>query len=325
MKGCMLTVITLCVFSCSKDDPNPVNPGIPDSTVYLAGNAGGGSYWKNGVYSTVGDNGNVWVQSMSVEGSSVLIGGFICCSDTRNVIWQNGVETLIEGSGTGGLTLVTSRGNDVFGVVNGLLYKNGTTTRISDTGWPTAMALLGDDVYIAGASQGNDYPWMVSSFYPLDTYAICWKNDQEFFRENEHSYANTIFIHYDDIYLGGHLNHYPSLDKIACYWKNGQRVKLTEERQDAEVTSLFVTDTNVYAAGVINDQAVYWKDGVAIFLSNGATNSIANSISVLGTDVYVAGREDKYPAVWKNGVKQNIPNQDKQGEIKVVVAIFELM
>jgi hypothetical protein len=64
---------------------------------------------------------------------------------------------------------------------------------------------------------------------------------------------------------------------------------------------------------------VFWKDAVAITLSSEV--SIANSISVLGTDVYVAGQVDKYPAVWKNGVKQNIPNQDKQGQIKALVAV----
>lgn len=102
---------------------------------------------------------------------------------------------------------------------------------------------------------------------------------------------------------------------------NGQCFKLTQENQDAEVRSLFVTDTNIYAAGVINDQAVCWKDGVVTFLSSGGISSKANSISVLETDVYVAGQEDKYTSVWKNSVKQNIPNQDKQGEIKVVVVV----
>jgi len=140
------------------------------------------------------------------------------------------------------------------------------------------------------------------------------------FRESVNSYANTIFIHEDDIYLGGHRNQYPSLNVIACYWKNGERFTLSEESQDAEVKSLFVTDKYVYAAGVIDGQAAYWKNGVATILSN-IKSSAANSISVLGTDVYVAGREDGFPAVWKNGLKQNIPNQDKPGEIKVVVAV----
>ena len=322
MKGCGLITIVLCFFGCSNEGPSPVRVWAPDSTVHLAGNAGGASYWKNGVHSALHDTGLLsQVNSMSVDGSTVLIGGWIGGADARKVMWQNGGEIILGAHGGGGVTLVASRDNNVFAVYNQLLYKNGTTTPIDNVGWPTAMALQGDDVYIAGASQGNDYPWMVSTFYPLDTYALCWKNEQVIFRDTVHSYANTIFIHEDDIYLGGHLNHYPSLDRIACYWKNGQRFKLTAENQDAEVRSLFITDTHIYAAGVINDQAVYWKDGVATFLSSGGMISKANSISVLGTDVYVAGQEDKYPCVWKNGLKQNIPNQEKQGEIKVVVAV----
>jgi hypothetical protein len=314
----MLIAIIFCVFGCSNNDPGPVTSSTPDSTIHLAGIASVGSYWKNGIYSAVGNDGEVQVQSMSVDGSSVLISGFVCCADARNVIWQNGKEIVVGHSGQG-MTLVASRGDDVFSVVEGRLYKNGTTTEMDKVGWPTAMALLGDDIYSSGASQGNDYPWEESPFYPLDTYAICWKNEQEFFRETENSNANTIFIHEGDIYLGGHLNHYPSLDKIACYWKNGQRFALTDETQDAEVRSLFITDEHIYAAGVLNDQAVYWQDGVATTLSH--AKSVANSISILGTDVYVAGQEDVYPAVWKNGVRQSIPNQDKLGEIKVVVAV----
>lgn len=319
MKSCILIAITLCLFGCSNEGPNPVGERTPDSTVRLAGIAGVGSYWKNGVHTALSNASQVF--SMSVDGSLVLIGGSL--TGGQDVIWQNGEETPVDG-GPGGVTLVASRDNNIFGVwatTGGwVIYKNGTTTPISRTGWPTAMALLGDDVYIAGTSQGNDHPWG-TAFYPLDTYAQCWKNGQVIFRDSVHTYATSIFIHQDDIYMGGHLNHYPSLDRIACYWKNGQRFKLTEENQDAEVTSLFVTDTHVYAAGMINDEAVYWKDGDVINLSTSVANSIAYSISVLGTDVYVAGREDKYPAVWKNGLKQIIPNQDKQGEIKAVVAV----
>ena len=322
MKGCILIAITLCLFGCSEYSPEPATPRTPDSTVHLAGNAGGGSYWRNGVYSLVGDN--TIVQTMSVDAASVLIGGFSLGVNAKNIVWQDGKQIDLAGVHLGGVTLVAARDNNLYGVwyqtEDWVLYKDGTISPLDPTGWPTGMALLGDDVYIAGSSQGSEHEWG-SDFYHLDTYAICWKNEQEIFRETSNSYANTIFIHNDDIYLGGHLNHSPSLNRVACYWKNGERVELTAEDQDAEVRSLFVTDSHVYAAGVINDQAVYWKDGVVTKLSNAATESIANSISVLGTDVYVAGGEDKFPAVWKNGIKQNISNQEKQGEIECVVVV----
>jgi hypothetical protein len=321
MKGCILIVVALCLFGCNNESPRPVDV-TPDSIIHLAGNAGGAgaSYWKNGVHTSLNGNGSSGVNSMWLDGSSVLIGGY---GDHQDVIWQNGNKTVVDGEHTGGITLVASRNNNLFAAWNRpagwVLSRNGFITPIT-AGWPTAMGILEDEAYIASNTPGNEHPWG-SAFYSMDTYAQYCKNDQVIFKEDSNSYANAIFIHNSDIYMGGHLNHYPSLDRIACYWKNGQRVTLTDVSQDAEVRSLFVNATNVYAAGMINDRAVYWKDGVAVNLSNGLTNSVANSISVLGTDVYVAGRDGKYPAVWKNGVKQNIPNQEKQGEIKVVIAV----
>jgi hypothetical protein len=119
--------------------------------------------------------------------------------------------------------------------------------------------------------------------------------------------------------MAGFLYQYAAPNRIACYWKNGQRVNLTDGNLDAMVASLFITDTNVYASGTVNDQAMYWKDGVAIAQSSGLTNSAANSIFVQGTDVHVAGYENGHPSYWKNNVKQNISNQNKFGQINFVV------
>lgn len=324
MKGCIVVAIVLCLVGCGKDDPDPIGAWTPDSTIHLAGIAGDGSYWKNGVHSTLRENG-LWVQSMAVDGSSVVIGGLAFGADGGNVLWYDGQEIKLT-TIRGGVVLVAARDKKLFGVWSGTdqlpgweLYMNGTTIPIDYTGWPTGLALLGDDVYISGTRHGNEYEWMVSPFYSLDTYAMCWKNGKEVFRETDRSYANTIFTHGDDVYMGGHSNHIPSLNKTACYWKNGQRVDLSPEDKDAEVKALFITESHVYAAGVIDGEAVYWKDGLEIIVSS--EPSIANSISVLGDDVYVAGREDKYPAVWKNARRQDIPNQERQGEIKVVVAV----
>jgi hypothetical protein len=321
----LLIAITLCFYRCSEDAAEPVILSAPDCTVYLAGNAGEGGYWKNEVYNMLGE-GYAQVNSMSVDDTVVVIGGwtFDQEGEAEVTVWKNGVEEVTGGTHTGGVTFVAARNNELYGVWNEgdgwILYKNGIKTPISPRGWPTGIALLNGDVYIVGSSQGNEHPWG-SAFYSLDTYTQCWRNDEVIFRDSVYSYANTIFIHQNDIYLGGHRNHYPLLDRVACYWKNGQRIELTTESEDAEVRSLFVTDTQVYAAGSINGKAAYWKDGAAVVLSNGVTNSMANSISVLGTDVYIAGQEGKYPAVWKNGIKQTFPNQEKEGAIEVVIAV----
>ena len=105
----------------------------------------------------------------------------------------------------------------------------------------------------------------------------------------------------------------------ACYWKNGQRVDLTDANVIAVARSIFVTDEHIYVSGMIDDQAVYWKDGEMVALTTEGTYSMANSIFVNGTDVHVAGYERGYPAYWKNDVRQVIANQDKLGQIKFVV------
>jgi len=98
---------------------------------------------------------------------------------------------------------------------------------------------------------------------------------------------------------------------VTKYVRNGQRVNLTDGSGVAVAKSVFVTDTHVYVAGMIDNQVVYWKDGAVIALTTPGTFSMANSIFVQGTDVHVGGYENGYPAYWKNDLKQNISNQDK--------------
>ncbi len=318
MRNCILAGFILCLFGCNEDS-NPIAEKIADSTIYIAWRDG---YWKNGVYTSLNTN-SMNLNSMWVDGSSVLIGGTVFGEGgSWNVIWKDGKEVLRGETPGGGMTLVASYNNSLAGswpqTNKWILYRNGITGPI-ESGSATAIFMTGEDVYLTGNSHGNDYPWGESDFYPLDTYTQCWRNDRLIFKETAHSYANAIFIDGDDIYIGGHLNHYPSLDRVACYWKNGVRVDLTGMDDDAEVRSLFVSSGHVYAAGIINDKAVCWKDGATTYLS-GTESSKANSITVLGTDIYVAGGEDKFPAVWKNGVKQVLPDQEKQGDIKVIVA-----
>lgn len=326
MKSWILVAITHFLFSCSEEQFNPA-----DSTVHLAGfigNPDGGSvasYWKDGVYRDLTNNNiNSQVNSLYVDGSSVLIGGWKRADNSLPpaVIWKDGKETVIDGT-FGDPTLIASRNDKLFGVWSeGLpgwvLHRNGIKLPMTDTAYnfgPTALALLGEDMYISGCSVG---PTLQEPPYHTSQYAQCWKNGQLIFRESEDSYAISIFIHQSDIYMAGYLYGYSS-PNIACYWKNGQRVTLTEGNVNAIATSVFATDTHVYASGTINDQAVYWKDGVAINLTTEGTFSMANSIFVQGTDVHVAGYEHGYPAYWKNDVRQNIANQDRLGQVKFVV------
>ncbi|HTF22038.1 MAG TPA: hypothetical protein VK658_28350 [Chryseolinea sp.] len=322
MKYCFLVVIALCFSGCSND----VEPAF-DDTVHLAGYVGQAdlnmvaSYWKDGIYTKLPkDSLSSGVNSLYVDGSSVLIGGwkFGLGSPSQTLYWRDGTETAITGS-PGSTTLVASRNNNLFGVWRGVdfathwvFHKDGTSQPIVDTALnigPTGLALLGNDMYISGSSIGVDQ----------NQHAQCWKNGQLIFRESEISNAMSVFVHQNDIYMAGYLYGPDFPNGMACYWKNGRRVDLTDGSVMATAWSMFVTDEHAYVSGVINQQASYWKDGEATILANEATYSNALCISVQGTDVHVGGYEDWHPAYWKNDVKQTIENADKFGQIKCIV------
>jgi hypothetical protein len=325
MKRCILLVITIYFFSCTKDDPAPVT----DSTIHLAGfvttSSGSpvASYWKDGVYNDLTNN-SIYsnVSSLSVDGSLVLIGGSRTAVNASPpaVIWQDGEEIILDNAF--GHPMIVSRDNNLFGVwiegAHWIFNKNGASQQIIDSAYdyaPMALAVSGDDVYISGYS--SDPP--SSPTYSPPQHAQYWKNGVLIFREVEASNGLSIVVNDNDVFMAGHRYTSGQHSGIACYWKNGERVDLTSDDQIAVARSVFVTDGHIYVAGMLDDQAVYWKDGEVIALTTSGTNSMANSIVVQGTDVHVAGYENGHPAYWKNNVKQNIENHDKPGQIKFVV------
>ena len=328
MKRCILIVIILCLYACDEGEPGPA-----DNTVHLAGYVantnmdgdGVASYWKDGVYTGL-TSGDVLsrVSSMYVDGSSVFIGGSKRIPGTipNGVMWEDGIETVIDDA-IGG-AMIASRNSNLFGVWLGtwdtgwVFHRNGTTQPIVDTAYnyaPMAMTIDGDDMLMSGYSSGPPLP----PTYSPPQHAQYWKNGQLIFRESEVSNGLGIFTHQNEVYMAGIIYPPGGLTSIACYWKNGQRVDLTEVTGVAMAKSVFVTDADVYAAGMIDNQAVYWKNGDVVYLTTEGTFSMANSIFVNGSDVHVAGYEHGHPAYWKNNVRQDIPNQDKLGQILFVV------
>jgi len=321
MKSLLLIAITLCLFGCGKEQVGPAANGTVHLAGYITTSTGSpvASYWRDSIYTDLTKN-NTYseVSSLYVDGSSVLMGGWkvVVNSLPPAVIWQDGTETVIPGA-FGSPTLIASRNHQLFGVwfegpTGWVINRNGTSQPMVDTAYtfgPSAIALLGEDLYTAGASIGPD----------TYQHAQCWKNEKLIFRESLTSYATSIFVHQNDIYMAGFLYDYEFFPDIACYWKNGQRVNLTDGSVRSVAKSMFVSNTHVYVSGMIGDQAVYWKDGVAIYLTKEGLYSMANSIFVQGSDVHVAGFEHGHPAYWKNDVRQSISNQDKFGQVSFVV------
>jgi hypothetical protein len=326
MKGCIVIVSVLCLLACVEDDSTPRT----DNTVHLAGfiatqdGVAVAGYWKDNSYSNLpSDSTYSNVHSMYVDGASVLIGGWKRGTPPRAVIWRDGTENSIDGS-SGGTTLVASRDDDLFAVWNAdwegpVFLRNGSVQPIADTALnigPSGLALLGDDMYVSGCSSYHDWTSPNAKTYQ---HAQCWKNGELIFRESQNSNALSIFIHEHEIYMAGHLYTPEQSIGNACYWKNGQRVDLTDGNVMAVAKSIFVTNEHVYAAGMIDNQAVYWKDGEAIYLTTEGPYSMANSIFVKGSDVHVGGYEQGHPAYWKNDVRQTIKRQDRLGQVLFVV------
>jgi hypothetical protein len=327
MKRCIvIATVFFCLFSCSEDVKSPAstnvhlvgyvaNPGRPKEGIIAC-------YWKDTVYTALTSTMMYSSPgSLYVDGSSVLIGGVTAVSGMppQSVIWKNGTETVIDGATS--RPLIASHNGNLFGVwreTTGWVYnKNGDSQSMTDTAFtfaPTSITLLRDDIFISGYSSGHPSAQTDS---PPD-HAQYWKNGNLIFRENEASSGLSISTHQNDIYMAGYLYDNDNATSTACYWKNGQRVNLTDGSDVATATSVFATDSHVYAAGIINDQAVYWKDGEATILTTGHY-SMANAIYVQGEDVHIAGYQNGYPAYWKNGVRQHIANQETQGQVLYMV------
>ncbi len=199
-------------------------------------------------------------------------------------LWKNGVkQELPYGDSPDGLDIRTYSvfvsGNDVYvagcerydGV--GVLWKNGmaqvfsTNDRIQES----SMFVSGNDVYFIG---GN----------------TVWKNN-EIIQRLEGT-ATSVYVVNNEVYVSGYI--YKENNRIATVWINGVAQSLTDESTYSYANSIFVSECDIYVAGIEDSKATLWKNGVAQTLPGG---SKANAVFVSNNDVYVGGDSK----VWKNG------------------------
>jgi LruC domain-containing protein len=128
------------------------------------------------------------------------------------------------------------------------------------------------------------------------------------------------YLHYDDpyvvtpvVHVAGYYNTgAPGAKDVAAYWKDDAAGLVPlYDLNTAHATSVFVSGTDVYAAGFYknskgNRAAAYWKNGQLKDLYSDTTTighqAQANAIAVSGSNVYVAGWVDegtKSAVVWK--------------------------
>ncbi len=138
--------------------------------------------------------------------------------------------------------------------------------------------------------------------------------------------TTSIFVTgFDDLYdISGNI-------RIPKVWVNttgsytGTALPFTAGVQ-AEANAIFVSGTDVYVAGKVNQRATVWKNGVATYLTPIPTAPIfyqgeAYSVFVVGTDVYVVGAYANAATIWKNGVVTTLSSGALLGSIARAVFV----
>ena len=252
------------------------------------------------------------------DGLDVYVAGFeeITQGNPAARLWKNGeVQTFAGNSGAvarlSRTAIISSEARSVF-VSGGDAYV---------AGWD--IIVTGDNWYISGEQ-------VITNGDEVISHARLWKNG-----EAQHldggtlsDQAISVFVSGEDVFVLGReaLQSTPFPGRWAFkVWKNGEvQVFYEGLSNNCQVSSLFVSDGNVYVAGSrttqSGSQATLWKNGVAVELANESPFSYANFVFISGNDVHVAGyARNNYlvqgtnviasdALVWKNGDVEKLTN-----------------
>lgn len=112
-----------------------------------------------------------------------------------------------------------------------------------------------DDVYVCGWDDDD-----LQSSGGID--AMYWKDGStEYLTEAIQMVIEDGCVNGTDWYLCGHDHDCQNVEK-ACYYKNGQLVRLHDfkSNHESEILAMDVLGQDVYMAGTIDNQAGYWKN-----------------------------------------------------------------
>lgn len=206
--------------------------------------------------------------------------------------------------------------NDITHRILGKYWKNGNVTILTDSlksGTVNSVFVSNNDVYMAGneTSQVNNLVeyWKNGVAVPLIDGPIAGS-------------ANSIFVSGNDVYVAGNERiHQLQFNYAAVYWKNGNRIVLSNDSiESANATSVFVSGNDVYVAGDVftgtHIEAVYWKNGIRTILSyNDSLDEHTTAIGVSGNDLYIAGNAGWVAKYWKNGSPVNLTDGRRDASI----------
>ena len=230
-------------------------------------------YWKNDIpVSLKQEQAIINVNSIFVDKNNIVyaagnhnIGtgdGFI---NTRAAYWKGEKEILLsDAEHNSEATSIFVNETDIYiagcessqsktgGYLEGYVatyWKNGKAIYLTDKkryNFATSIYVSNGDVYVAGYGSDKETNNETAKY---------WKNGNEIQLTDGIGYsrANSIFVNGNDVYVAGEINPETAdpdilkmafsdtgANKIAVYWKNGKLIALTDKKNDASATSIFV-------------------------------------------------------------------------------------
>jgi hypothetical protein len=191
------------------------------------------------------------------------------------------------------------------GPLQAKLWNNGKATLLSAPSMAahaSSVFVSGTDVYATGSMSNNVGYWKNGVFKVLGS------------APDIISTGSSIFVSNNDVYVAGYETNsngsfFPL--NIAKIWKNDKAIILGDSLTNSWANCVYVSGSDVYVAGTINNAAALWVNGVLREFTDGKNLAIATSVFKSGNDVYVVGQEfigertgssNSIALLWKNGV-----------------------
>ena len=257
-------------------------------------------YWKNGKWvglSVLASKKSSTVKTIIIDGNDIYAGGYSTDRSNNSVAgyWKNGKWVgLTSDSGYNScINSIFVVNNDIYacGYMSGkgiripVYWKNGECVELisfSDKkyGDTNSFFVSNNNVYVCGISKNSSGEYI----------ACYWKNSEiKPLLSSDPKYelrVTSLFVSGKDVYIGGYLNHRyytPFASIVGGYWKNSEWITLKpmDNKENSEVSSIFVFGKDVYAGGYCNNSngdhiPGYWKNGewVDFNIKGGEVSSI---------------------------------------------------
>jgi len=173
-------------------------------------------------------------------------------------------------------------------------WKNGQQVNLANNGISKSIAVVGQDIYIAGQTaqsiQGK-----------TSLLATVWKNGiQQNLTNSGSATAYGIGITGNDVYAIGSIVDSPGVR--AVFWKNGIQVNLAP-LSEGYADAIGFSGTDIYVAGILGntrDTAVYWKNGIITPYLSISDDGLHSGMSFSGADLYSVGKFGGKAIFYKN-------------------------